>query len=171
MVDVVDKKTELTSANKELLAIKKEFNEISYQFANLYERWSVEHKHVAKREAEMARAIEAFNKKVEDLSELEENIKSHAEDAAKEAVIGVKSTISSLIRESFTGELRVLEDDLDNLCKKFKMDISNANSVVYSAKEILRKYEDIEFLDFVKSMVLVILVGVIVGALSAWIVK
>lgn len=84
MTKVVEHAAGQASVNKELLAVKKELQAISYQFATLYERWSLEQQHVARREAEMSRVIERMEEKIKEFAGNSKEIKEQFSFNAKQ---------------------------------------------------------------------------------------
>jgi chromosome segregation ATPase len=151
----------LSEIKKEFLVLRKELGEITYQLSTLYDRWSVEHQHVGKREAEMARTISAFAEQIAELEKMGQNLQHHLQDTMNKAAVMVADLAGKETLKKFDQGINTLEQSLSN--------------EIYRAKEVIRSYKNIETDERLKMWGIVItvavLVGAIVGGMVSWMYK
>ncbi len=136
-------------------------NEIAYQLAGLYERWAVEHQHVARREAEMARLLESFEGTLEHLDSAGEKLHGVIKQTTKEAAVMVGEITGKSLRESCREYLREhFQTQLDPLIRNFK-------NLVERTEKNLKPYESVKKDAFLERWLTAIIVGVVTGVLVA----
>lgn len=86
-------------------SIKNELSEVTYQLIKLYDRWAVEHQQVARREAEMTRVIEGFEKESQSLKALEETLPQTLSAAVVRSMEPVKQAVRESVQAHFEREV------------------------------------------------------------------
>lgn len=96
----------------ELAGIKKELAEVTYQLIKLHDRWSVELEQVARREAEMSRALEHFEAQAKTANAKVEALPSRLSESLVKAMDPIKKTVGEVVQQQFGQEINVLLRDL-----------------------------------------------------------
>ena len=152
------KKEDLGGIKVELLNLKKELSELVYQLLSLYDRWSVEHQHVARREVDMVRLIESFGEEVKQFSKLDEQIRNNIQATTTKAAILVGKTVADETKKLF-------ESKIDGMSQKLQ-------ATVERAEWMANRFEKIEMGASMKVWAIVVLscllIGFIGGTLSDW---
>lgn len=141
---------------QELIKLKKELNEATYQLSILYDRWVVEHQHVGKREAEMLRAMELFPKQFAEMrKQAREEVRSTVAEAATLA-----------IREIGKETSKQFDKSIGDTFTRF-------NKVLVEVEEVLPKYEKMKFSNWAKGVIIIIILSAATGFLfgSFWVLK
>lgn len=146
---------------KDLEGVKRELAELVYQLSALYDRWSVEHQQVARREAEFIRILSEFSKQVELIGKLGAEVQKSIQTTIAQAAVMVGDLTGKEAMKKFDQGINHLQQAL--------------SKAVYHASDLLGRYEHIYKQEHLKSWVRVISVGVLVGALvgfgAAWLYK
>jgi hypothetical protein len=128
-------------------------NEIAYQLAGLYERWAVEHQHVARREAEMARLLESFEEILGRLDSSGEKMHGVIKQAAKESAVMVGEITGQSMKDCCR---TYFQEKLDPLMMNFR-------DILDRTKENLTPYASLKDESLLERWVTAVVVGVLSG--------